>query len=89
MCGPDFQFEKIIGKGRKKSAAFIVDLETAFDRTDWDAMWDVMRVYGVGARLLSGMRSFYKDANVCVEVNGEVGESFRIHGGVRHGCVMS
>jgi len=51
-------------------------------------MWDILRMYGVGGRLLSGVKAFYKGANACVKVNGKVGESFGIHRGVRQGCVM-
>jgi len=80
--------EKILAKRKKVYAAFI-DLEKASDRIDWKALWDVLRMYGVGGRLLSGVKAFYKGANACVKVNGKVVESFRIHGGVRQGCVMS
>ncbi len=34
-------------------------------------------------RLLSGVKSFCRNANACVD------ERFRIYGGVRRGCVMS
>lgn len=51
---------------------------------------DVLRVYGVGALLLDGMKAFYRDASVCVKVKWEVGESFRMQEGpVRQGHVMS
>lgn len=33
-----------------------------------------------GGKLLSGMKSFYKDAHPCVKVNGEAEESIRIYG---------
>ncbi len=40
-------------------------------------------------KLINGVTSFSKAANTCVEVNGKLRESFRIHEGVRQGCVMS
>ena len=29
-----------------------LDLEKVYDRVDRDAMWNVLRVYGIGGRLL-------------------------------------
>jgi len=80
--------EKMLTKGKKVYAAFM-DLEKAYDRIDWTALWDVLKVYGVGGKLLNGIKAFYKDANACVRVNGEMSDSFRIQMGVRQGCVMS
>ncbi len=30
-----------------------MDLEKAYDRVDWLALWDVLKIYGVGGKLLS------------------------------------
>ncbi len=67
----------------------LLTMRKAYDRTDWMAMWDVLKVYGVGGRLLNGMKAFYKDAKACITVNGGTGENFKIIRGVRQGCVMS
>ncbi len=47
----------MITKGKKVYAAFI-DLEKAYDRIDWTAMWDVMKVYGVGGGLMNKAKTF-------------------------------
>ena len=80
--------EKYLAKDRKLYAAFM-DLEKAYDRVDWNALWDVLKIYGVGGQLLNGIKAFYKEASACVRVNGEMSESFDIRVGVRQGCVMS
>jgi len=80
--------EKYLTKGRKLYVAFM-DLEKAYDRVDWNAMWDVLKIYGVGGPLLNGIKAFYKEASACVRVDGEMSESFNIRVGVRQGCVMS
>ncbi len=54
-----------------KNAAFI-DLEKPYDRIDWTAMWDVLKVYGVGGRLMNGVKAFYKDAKACINLNAEI-----------------
>ena len=41
-----------------------IDLENAYDRVDRDAMWQVLRIYGVGGRLLKVILSFYSNKNV-------------------------
>ena len=61
-----------------------LDLEKAYDRVDRDAMWNVLRVYGIGGRLLQGVGS-----KACVRVGNEVSEWFPVRVGLRQGCVMS
>ena len=33
-----------------------LDLEKAYDRVDRDAMWNVLRLYGIAGRLLPGVK---------------------------------
>ncbi len=80
--------EKYLEKNRKRFAAFM-DLEKAYDRVDRKGLWETLRVYGVGGKLLEGVRSFYENASASVRVNGELSESFKVKVGVRQGCVMS
>ncbi len=39
--------EEILAKGKKLYAASM-DLEKAYDRVYWLALWDVLKIYGVG-----------------------------------------
>ena len=55
-----------------------LDLEKAYDRVDRDVMWNVLRLYGIGGRLLQGVKSLYVGSKACVRVGNEV----------RQGCVM-
>ncbi len=80
--------EKYLEKDRKLFAAFM-DLEKAYDRVDRKGLWERLRVYGVGRKLLEGVRSFYENASASVWVDGELSESFKVKVGVRRGCVMS
>ncbi len=80
--------EKYLEKDRKLFAAFM-DLEKAYDRVDRKGLWETLRVYGVGGKLLEGVRSFYENATASVRVNGELSESFNVEVGVRQGCAMS
>ncbi len=80
--------EKCLEKDRKLFVVFM-DLEKAYDRVDRKGLWETLRVYRVGRKLLEGVRSFYENASASVRVNGEVSESFNVEVGVRQGCVMS
>ncbi len=64
-------------------------LEKAYDRVDWLALWDVLKMYDVGGKLLSAIKSFYEKASACVKINGKISEHFEIKVGLRQGCVMS
>ncbi len=44
-----------------------MDLKKAYDRVDRDALWNVLKTYGVGRQLLKWMQAFYREANACVE----------------------
>ena len=80
--------EKFVAKGRDVYWAFM-DLEKAYDRVDREAMWQVLRVYGVGGRLLRAVQSFYVESRACVRNGSEVSDWFPVKVGLRQGCVMS
>ena len=42
--------EKYLGKGKDMYFAFL-NLEKVYDRVDTDAMWNVLRLNGIGGRL--------------------------------------
>ncbi len=58
-------------------------------RVDWLALWEVLRIYDVGGKLLSAIKSFYEAASACVKIHGETSEHLEIKKGLRQGCVMS
>lgn len=41
------------------------------DRVDWEALWSIQAIYGVGGQLL-------EEVNVCASVDGELSDSFDI-----------
>ena len=80
--------EKYLGKGKDICWAFM-DLEKAYDRIDREALWVVLQGYGVGGRLLDGVKSFYVNSRACVRVGNCISEWFDVRVGLRQGCVMS
>ncbi len=58
-------------------------------RVDWLTLWEVLKLYDVGGKLLSAIKSFYEEASAYVKISGETSGLFEIKVGLRQGCVMS
>ncbi len=61
MCGSNIFLKdgsrKKILEIRKKLYAAFMDLEKADDRVNWLALWEVLRIYGVGGKVLSAIKA--------------------------------
>ena len=55
-----------------------IDLEKAYYTANREALWEVLRLYDVGGKRLSGIKSMYVDSSACVIVKGGESERFRI-----------
>ena len=66
-----------------------MDLEKAYDGVDPEGLWECLRMYGIGGRLLEAVKSFYRGSTAKVRVNGNCRESFEVAVVLRQGCVMS
>ena len=55
---------------RKKRSVYVgfIDLEKAYDRVKKEALWQVLRMYDVGGKLLSRIKSMYVHSSACVRV---------------------
>ena len=65
--------EKYLANGKDVLWAFM-DLEQAYDIINRHGMWKMLRVYGVGGKLLDAMLSFYVDSRACVRMGNDVSE---------------
>ena len=45
-----------------------MDLEKAYDTIDRNGMWQMLRMDGVGGKLLKAVQRFYADSRACVRV---------------------
>ena len=52
---------------KKRSISGFYNLEKAYDRIDRDSLWNVLRLYGRGGRLLNGVKSFNVNSRACVK----------------------
>ena len=47
-----------------------MDLEKAFDRVNMEALWQVLRIYDVGSKLVNGIKGMYVNNLAGVRVKG-------------------
>ena len=47
-----------------------MNLEKTYARVNWEALWQVLRMYDVGSKLLWGIKSMYVSSLGCVRVTG-------------------
>lgn len=80
--------EKLSEKQKVACMAFL-DLEKAYDRVQRESLWEVLKIYGIGGKLLNAIKSFYKCSESCVRVCREESKWFEVKVGLRQGCVMS
>ena len=80
--------KKYLANGKVVFWAFM-DLKKAYDTVDRHVMWQMLRVYVVGEKLLKVVQSFYKDSRARVRVGNDASEWFPVNVGLRQGCVMS
>ena len=79
--------EKYLTNGKDVFYAFM-DLEKAYDAIDRHGIWQMLRVYGVGGKLLKVVQNFYVDSIACVQVGNDASEWFPVNVGLRRGCVI-
>ena len=56
---------------------------------DIHGLWQMLKVYGFGGRLLKAVQNFYVDNRACVRVGVDASEWFSVNVGLKQGCVMS
>ena len=55
-----------------------MDLEKVYDRVNREALWQVLRMYDVSGKLLSGIKSIYVNSLACIRINESTSEQFGI-----------
>ena len=66
-----------------------MNLEKAYLTIDRHGMWQMLRVSGVGGKLLKEVQSFYLDSRARVRLGNDVSEWFSVNVGLIQDCVMS
>ena len=66
-----------------------VDLKSAYDRVQWQLLWDLLRRLGVQGTMLGAIQSLYDGCLLSMRVNGVTGDSQTSSMGLRQGCPLS
>ena len=66
-----------------------IDFEKAFDKLDWDFLWQCMHYFKIPDNIISWVKTLYSGSNSCVTNNGHMSEYFKLGRGVRQGCPLS
>ena len=50
-----------------------MDLEEAYNKVNKESLWQILRMYNVGGKLLNGVKSMHFNSLACVRVRGGEG----------------
>ena len=68
---------------------FLADFEKAFDKLEWDFLFQTLHFFGFGQDFITWIKVMYSDIKSCVLNNGHKSEFFSLHRGLRQGCPLS
>ena len=66
-----------------------IDYEKAFDSLDRNILWSLMRHYGIPEKFVRIIQKTYNDSVCKVVHSGTLTDPFKVHSGVRQGCLLS
>ena len=66
-----------------------MDFQKAFDSVDKEALWNILRMYGIPDKIILLIENLYKDSECTVLVDGEPTAPFKVKTGVRQGCILA
>jgi hypothetical protein len=72
-----------------KGIVLKLDFEKAYDKVQWDFMMDVMRKKNFPEKWLTWMKQIIEGGSVGINLNGNPGNFFRTHKGLRQGNPLS
>ena len=68
---------------------YFVDFAKAFDSLSESKLWSILTNYEIPSEIITLIQELYEGSSSCVLNNGAQSERFKVHTGVRQGCVMS
>ena len=66
-----------------------VDLKKAFDSVHREALWEILRLRGVPAKIIELISGLYSGTESAVKCGGATSDFFPMNSGVRLGCVLA
>ena len=72
-----------------EGSMIMMDFMKAYDRVDREVMFETLKAMNFGEKMIRIIKVIYEQSEAKVVVNGEMGETFEMKGGVRQGCPLS
>lgn len=76
-------------KNNLEASIISLDQEKAFDRVDWNFLFQTLKKFGYGENLITHVKAMYNQIVSQVKVNGHMSQPFLLERGVRQGCPLS
>lgn len=70
-------------------AAVALDAEKAFDRVEWPYLFQTLKWFGFGPKIIAMISILYSNPRAAICVNGGISPYFQLGRGVRQGCPLS
>ena len=74
---------------QKKLVLHFIDFKKAFDSVNRDALWKILRYYGIPQKIIKMVQAFYSNCKCRIQLKNQISEAFEILTGVKQGDVLS
>lgn len=70
-------------------ALLSLDTIKAFNRIEWEYLWEILRQFGFGDAYTSWVRLLYYNPQAAIRMSGTKSRAFALGRGTRQGCPLS
>lgn len=78
-----------IERENKTAVLLSLDAEKAFDRVNWEFLYQTLVRFGFNKHFVNIIRSLYQQPTAKIKINGSLSPSFSLQRGTRQGCCLS
>jgi hypothetical protein len=79
----------IINQCDEDESILLIDQEKAFDRVEFEWLFQVLKTFGFGRNFITWLKIMYKSMKSCIITNGYISKVFPVSRGIRQGDSLS